>query len=174
MARERSLGNVRFLDYQPKRELSVSLSAADLHLVPLDGRIVRYMMPSKLYGILASGTPLVAVVPEDCELAEFVRQERVGFVTAPGDPKSLADQIRVCADQRQELSDMGARARELSKERFDRRMITSRMGELLSEILGQASITSTEAIASGAAPRAGKRSLAPSSRKLTEAVVEQL
>lgn len=135
IARERKLGNVRFLDYQPKGELSGSLSAADLHLVPLDGRIVRYMMPSKLYGVLASGTPLIAVAPDDCELAQFVRREGIGFVTPPGDAQTLSDQIRRCADSPESLLKMGARARKLAVEEFDRRLITARIGRLLSDIL---------------------------------------
>jgi colanic acid biosynthesis glycosyl transferase WcaI len=135
-AAERRLENVRFLGYQQKSDLSVSLSAADVHLVPLDRRIVRYMMPSKLYGILASGTPVIAVAPEDCELSRLVREERVGFVTAVDNPSSLADQIRHCADNRTELCEIGARARALAEHRFDRAATTTRFGLLLSDVLG--------------------------------------
>lgn len=136
MVNERGLTNVRFFDYQPKGELSTSLSAADLHLAPLDQRIVRYMMPCKLYGILASGTPLIAVAPEGCELAQVVREEDVGFVTPPGDFAALAEQIGWCAENRRELADLGARARQLATERFDRKLITSRFGRLLADLLG--------------------------------------
>jgi glycosyltransferase involved in cell wall biosynthesis len=175
MAEERKLTNVRFLDYQPKRELSVSLSAADLHLVPLDGRIVRYMMPSKLYGVLASGTPLIAVAPEDCELAQFVRREGVGFVTAPGDPQSLANQIRLCAGRPQGFSEMGARARDLAMEQFDRPLITGRFGRLLADILELPSrAPALHHARSSQCPAAltGEQYVSATSRDCTEAAVE--
>jgi colanic acid biosynthesis glycosyl transferase WcaI len=177
MAEERKLTNVRFLDYQPKRELSVSLSGADLHLVPLDGRIVRYMMPSKLYGVLASGTPLIAVAPEDCELAQFVRCQGVGFVTAPGDPQSLANQIRTCADRPQAYSEMGARARNLAMDQFDRPLITGRFGRLLANILElppRAPALHHARSSPRPAALTGGQLASATSRDRTEAAVEQI
>ena len=52
-----ALANVSFFDYQPVEELAHSLSAADLHLIPLNKDLSRCLMPSKLYGILAAGRP---------------------------------------------------------------------------------------------------------------------
>ena len=128
------LTNVRFLPYQSKRDLGSSLSAADLHLVPVDSRVYRYLMPSKLYGVLASGTPLLAVAPAESELAELTLDSEVGLVVAPDDPRALADAIRWCATHRTALDAMGARARRLAESRFDRRQITRKFSELLASI----------------------------------------
>ena len=67
IARERQLHNVRFRPYQPQSELAHSLSAADLHLVPLDARVTGCLVPSKLYGILAAGVPSLVVADDRCE-----------------------------------------------------------------------------------------------------------
>ena len=40
-------------------------------------------MPSKMYGILASGTPILAIVPKETDVAEVVDQEKVGFAVTP-------------------------------------------------------------------------------------------
>jgi glycosyltransferase involved in cell wall biosynthesis len=130
------LSNVRFLPYQPKAKLSESLSAAEVHLVPLDSRVASCLMPSKLYGVLASGTPLVAVAPEDCELAELTRRHAVGVVVAPGEPRALADAIQRLADRPGELPEMGRRARELAESQYDRKQATASFGRLLFEVLG--------------------------------------
>lgn len=130
-----ALTNVTFLPYQPKEKLAESLSAADLHLVPLDPRITSYLMPSKLYGILASGTPLVAVTPETCELAQVVRDEGVGYVAAPEDPMNLADLIRQCADDSGALEAMGLRARRLALKCYDRAEVTGRFAVMLSNLV---------------------------------------
>jgi len=134
-ARERQLTNVRFLDYQPRSELSASLSAADIHLVPLDPRVTRCLMPSKLYGILASATPLVAIAPKACELARISEEHEVGFVVEPEDPDALADTLRWCAGHRHQLQEMGTRARRLAEKQYDRRISTGAFASMLQEVM---------------------------------------
>ncbi len=54
----RSLGveaAVRFLPYQPREVLPLSLSAADVHVVGLASGLSGYVVPSRLYGVLAVG-----------------------------------------------------------------------------------------------------------------------
>lgn len=128
------MANVRFLPYQPKDALAESLSAADLHLLPVDPRVISCLMPSKLYGILASGSPVLAVAPTDCELAEIVLSEAVGRVVAPGDPDALAREIRAALDSRSQLAEMGVSARRLAERDYDRQTITRRFGRMLASL----------------------------------------
>jgi glycosyltransferase involved in cell wall biosynthesis len=133
---ELGLSNVRFLPYQPKVKLAESLSAANLHLVPLDPRVASCLMPSKLYGVLASGTPLLAIAPDDCELAELTRDNAVGVVVTPGDPEALADAVRQLADEAWDLGEMGRRARLLALAQYDRKRSTESFGKMLFQVLG--------------------------------------
>ena len=71
----------------------------------------RASMPSKLYGVLASGTPLLTIAPADCELAELIREHNVGIVTPPGKPEKLANAIVEIANQTENRRQMGTRAR---------------------------------------------------------------
>ena len=111
-----------------------SLSAADLHLLPVDPRVVPYLMPSKLYGILAAGAPVLAVAPQDCELARIIQREGVGFVVPPGDTAALTERIASCADHREQLASMSRSARRLAVERYDRRGATTRIAQLLADL----------------------------------------
>jgi glycosyltransferase involved in cell wall biosynthesis len=149
------LSNVRFLPYQPKATLAESLSAADVHLVPLDSRVASCLMPSKLYGVLASGTPLVAVAPADCELSELTRDYEVGVVTPPGDPGKLADAVATMAGQPERRREMGARARRLAVAEYDRKRVTAQFHALLIEVLGLHASLDFEA-PSGLAVHAGE------------------
>jgi glycosyltransferase involved in cell wall biosynthesis len=130
-----SLANVRFLPYEPKSRLAESLSAADVHLVPLDARVAACLMPSKFYGVLASGSPLIAVAPEACELAQLAREHGLGLVVPPGDPAALAAAIERLASQPAELFEMGRRARRLAERQFDRRTVTARFADVLNSVL---------------------------------------
>jgi glycosyltransferase involved in cell wall biosynthesis len=135
LAESRGLANVRFLPYQPKSELASSLSAADLHLVSTDPRINGCLLPSKLYGILAVGTPVLVVAAPGSELCRLVEQHAVGLTAHPNDAAELAAKIEWSADHRPELTAMGSRARSLAVERFDRRHVTSRFATLLTDVL---------------------------------------
>lgn len=125
------LANVRFLPYQSKSELAASLSAADLHLLPVDPRVIGCLMPSKLYGILAAGRPVLTIAPAECELAEVTRQENVGRLVAPGRPEELAEAVRWAADHRAEIAEMGRSARALALRDYDRSQITGLFGRML-------------------------------------------
>jgi glycosyltransferase involved in cell wall biosynthesis len=133
-AAEMRLTNVRFLPYQPREELACSLSTADLHLVTVDPRVYRLLMPCKLYAILATGTPLVAIAPHESELSRTVVAQQVGFAVACGDLGALTASICWGVDHRREMEQMGERARELAVTLFDRRVATERFGRLLGKI----------------------------------------
>ncbi len=119
-AREWGLKNVQFRSYEPKSRLSVSLGTADLHLIPLRRGLAGYIVPSKLYGILAAGKPYVAAVDADSEVARVTRTERTGVVIAPDEAGPLVDAIRWCLRNPRELWEMGQRGRRVAEERFDR------------------------------------------------------
>jgi glycosyltransferase involved in cell wall biosynthesis len=134
-ARRRGLDNIRFLDYQPKEMLSDSLGAADVHLVPVDPRVAHYLMPSKLYGVLAAGRPVIAATRSDCELARIIEKEEIGFVVPPGDARKLAERIVWCADNREQMATMHRLSRQLAEDHYDRRLQTERFRELLFDLV---------------------------------------
>jgi colanic acid biosynthesis glycosyl transferase WcaI len=125
------LSNVRFLPYQPKENLSESLSAADLHLVPMMRGAAGCMVPSKIYGVMAAGRPFVAMMEEHAEVARFASEFRIGFVISPDDSEALACTIRDAAANQKRLAAMGMRARRLAEQQFDRRVVTARFAETL-------------------------------------------
>jgi hypothetical protein len=70
LAEERGLANVKFLPYQPIELLAGSLSAADLQAVVLGSAMVGTIHPSKLYNILAVGSPVLYVGPERSHISD--------------------------------------------------------------------------------------------------------
>jgi len=120
IARDRGLANVRFLPYQPKSDLSNTFAAADCFVVSLIVGLSGFIVPSKLYGILAAGRPYVAAMERDSEAVRIAEQEGCGLVADPGSPESLAGQIRAMYVNRDVTRQMGERAREVGM-RFDRR-----------------------------------------------------
>jgi colanic acid biosynthesis glycosyl transferase WcaI len=131
----RELMNVRFFPYQPKEELGDSLSAADLHLLTVHPAALNYLMPSKLYGILAVGRPLLAAVPRQSELAEEILTSGVGDVIEPGDVEAMVQIITEATTQCDALREKGRRGRLLAESRYDRPLITRQFGEVIDSVM---------------------------------------
>jgi glycosyltransferase involved in cell wall biosynthesis len=128
------LQNIEFLPYQPKERLAESLSAADLHLIPLLSAATGAIVPSKVYGILAAGRPFVAMMDEAADVAQLARDHAVGFVVVPGDGASLAETIRHAVDNPGELHLMRQRARRLAVEQYDRPVIARKYNAMISSV----------------------------------------
>lgn len=118
-ARARRLQNVRFLPYQPKEALGDSFATADVFVVSLKRDLTGYIVPSKLYGILAAGRPYVAAVDESSEVAEITTSFGCGLLAEPGDPEDLARKILVLYHDRALARRLGGRARDAALD-FDR------------------------------------------------------
>src|SRR5205823_14190444 len=137
MAAERNVnGIVRFFPYQPKELLSDSFAAADAFVVSLKAGLEGFIVPSKLYGILAAGRAYVAAADPSCEAAAIAHTERCGIVAAPGDPEALARAIAALYDDPDETRAMGERARRAAWQ-FDRRAAVRAYHELFSRVVSQ-------------------------------------
>jgi colanic acid biosynthesis glycosyl transferase WcaI len=110
----RKLPNVHFLPHQPRVRLSDSLSAADLHLVTLIPALEGLIVPSKFYGILAAGRPVVFIGDPDGELARVIRRGNCGVTVECGDTEALVDAIRYLMGNVSHREAMGASSRALS------------------------------------------------------------
>jgi glycosyltransferase involved in cell wall biosynthesis len=111
--------NVRFLPFTPKARLHESFAAADVFVVSLKSGLAGYIVPSKLYGILAAGRPYVAAVEDASEVAAITRRYGCGLVVPPGKSGELADQILNLYYNRPLATRMGVNARWAALE-FDR------------------------------------------------------
>ena len=130
----RGLRNVRFLPYQPKELLHESFAAADLFIVSLKEGIEGYIVPSKVYGILAAGRPYVAATDPACEVAAIARDHGCGVLAAPGDPAALAGQIAVLAGNPEAVRSMGMNARRAAWQ-FDRRVAVQAYFDLFMHVV---------------------------------------
>ncbi len=131
-ARE-GLTNVVFLPYQEKSSLSESLGAADLHLVTLRDGLAGYIVPSKVYGILAAGKPFVTAVEAGAEPQTIAEEFDCGVRVEPGDAEGLAKAIRIMRHEA-DLESMGARARQALEQRYERQLSSRAYRELLEEV----------------------------------------
>ncbi len=110
---------IRFLPFQPAEHVPHVLAAGDLQVVTVRRGLEGVVVPSKLYPILAAGRPVLAVAPEESDVARIVRRSNCGAVADPDDPSAVAAAVREVYRNRAQLPRMGARARGAARD-FDR------------------------------------------------------
>ena len=135
MVNAKGLTNVRFFDYQPQDELTHSLTAANLHLVPLAKDLSRCLMPSKLYGILAAGRPYLTNAPAGSELHAITTTHQIGLTVQPGSVRAIADRILWAADHPAELENMGCNARRLAESEYTEQHSITKFRTILQQVL---------------------------------------
>lgn len=126
---------VRFLPYQDRAVLSQSLSAADIHVVGLARGLSGYVVPSRLYGVLAAGRPVIAAAETESETAQTVNRIGCGVVVPPGRPELLAAAIRSAYEGTLDLEEMGKRGRRYVEAEADRGVAVARYRSLLGELV---------------------------------------
>jgi colanic acid biosynthesis glycosyl transferase WcaI len=133
--RERGLDHLfRFLPYQERSVLKLSLGAADVHLISLRPELEGLIVPSKLYGIAAAGRPIIAVTAPNGEVARLVRRHDCGIVVAPSEGELLADTLRCLRADPARVAEMGHHARAMLDAYFTRRHAFQRWRDLLEEV----------------------------------------
>jgi glycosyltransferase involved in cell wall biosynthesis len=114
----RGLGDrFRFLPYQPRERLADTLAAADVHLVSLQPCLEGFIVPSKIYGILAAGRPALFIGARDGAVGTLLDANGCGFTIEPGNPSQLARAARRLASDPALAAEMGRRAAELHQRR---------------------------------------------------------
>lgn len=109
--KEHNLKNVIFIPYQPKEELIYSLNAASVHWVVNAKGIKGVSVPSKLYGVMAAGKPVLGVLEEGSEARMIVEETGCGLVAAPCDYEKIAKLLKKFITKEVDIAGMGASGR---------------------------------------------------------------
>lgn len=129
---EHGISSVEMRPYAPRASLSESLSVGDVGLVTQREATCGSVVPSKVYGLLAAGRPIVFVGPAEATPARLVRRFGCGWHISVGDVAGLADLLRRLADDRDLVREAGRRARQALVTNFDLPLGVARICELLS------------------------------------------
>ena len=131
-----SLDSIKFRPPVPLDNLSDALAAGDIHIVSQRAGTQGLIVPSKLYGILAAGRPVIYIGPEDCEPAIILRRSKGGIIVKPGDVNGVADCLRELAQSPQLRRTMGRCAREYYESNFGRDQSVARIHKAIEAIFG--------------------------------------
>jgi hypothetical protein len=117
--RTQGIFNVEFRSYCKRSELGTSLAEGHLGLVTQLPQTLGSVVPSKIYGIMAAGRPLLFVGPAASTPARHIRRFECGWHIQCGDVDGLESLLFHLSRNRQLLYAAGTRARQAFESEFD-------------------------------------------------------
>lgn len=103
--------NIRFFDYFPSNKIPSVLAAADAHIVTVKRGLEGVVVPSKMYGILAAGKPIVAVASKETDVVSLGAKQGFAVAADPDKPAELVNVIRSLVGDVKKLKGMAEAAR---------------------------------------------------------------
>jgi glycosyltransferase involved in cell wall biosynthesis len=128
-------GNIRFLDFFPPHKIPSVLAAADAHVVTVKRGLEGVVVPSKWYGILAAGKPIVAVAPKETDVVSLGLQRGFAVAADPDKPEELVAAVRELIFDANKLKAMGEAARAAAPD-YDRVKELEKFVQIIEEARG--------------------------------------
>jgi len=129
-----NLSNVLFFPYQDYNQLSESLSLPDVHIISLRPQIEGLCVPSKFYGVMAAGRPVIFIGDQFGEIAQFLKRDGTGSSVAQGDVTNLVQQIKNCYQHTQLIQQLSCNARSAFELRYAKRLVFFKWESLLNSL----------------------------------------
>jgi glycosyltransferase involved in cell wall biosynthesis len=127
--------NVSFAGFAPESVLEARLAAADIHLTSLRPSWTGVVVPSKFFGSLASGRPVIFAGPADSSIARWIREHNVGWVLNQESLPAVAQELRELARNKEKLRSMQDRCHNVYQRHFSLGRIMDRWDQELRELL---------------------------------------
>jgi len=104
-------GNIRFLEFFPASKIPSVLAAADAHVITVKRGLEGVVVPSKMYGILAAGKPIVAVAPKETDAVSLGIRRGFAVAADPDRAAEVVSAVRGLVSNPNKLKTMGEAAR---------------------------------------------------------------
>lgn len=138
-----NIRNFEYYSYFPRDQIKYSLSIADVHLLTFRHEMAGLAAPSKVYGIMGVGRPVLMVGPRASEPAQTIMDENIGRVIEPSLEKDgvdteaadeLEDAIMELYENEDQRRTLGKRGREAFLKKYRANVVCSKWLDLLNKL----------------------------------------
>lgn len=133
--------NVGLLGFVPEAELASHLAAADIHMVSLKPDWSGIVVPSKFFGSLAAGRPVLFAGPDDSCVARWIREYEVGWVVSEGAIEEIDARLRYLAAAPEGLQDLQAHCHAVYHKHFSREKMVRLWASELNQVVQPGAVT---------------------------------
>ncbi len=126
---------VKLVPFAPQEKLLDRLASPDIHLLSLASSWTGLVVPSKFFGALAAGRPVLFSGSLESSIAEWITRFDLGWVLTPNNVEETATRLLSYMDDEEGIRAMNQRCRETYQEHFSRETSLNRMQALLLELM---------------------------------------
>jgi glycosyltransferase involved in cell wall biosynthesis len=127
--------NVSLAGFAPETELVKRLAAADIHLVSLRPEWTGLVVPSKFFGSLAAGRPVIFAGSREAAIARWIEEHQVGWVLDAQSRDAVAAELRSLAGCPERLHERQRHCQQVYQQHFSRRRIMDQWDQELQALL---------------------------------------
>jgi glycosyltransferase involved in cell wall biosynthesis len=132
---ERRGSPVEFVEFAPTERLMFRLSAADVHVVSLREEWTGTVVPSKFFGALAIGRPVLFLGSANSAIAKWIKQMGVGWILDRDRIESLATELIEWAESPTAKAKLFKHCHAVYQREFSRRRALDRWDQTLRSLL---------------------------------------
>jgi len=129
-----ALSNIVFEGYAPLSQLENHLAAADVSVVILSQAFQNVLLPSKYYGVLASGRAVLLISGCESDIKRDIQAMDIGSFVNHGECQKLALTLLAFRKLPKILKEMGLRARALYENEYSQEKIVAAYQKLLEDV----------------------------------------
>ena len=129
------LQNVLFKPYQDREDLPLSLTVPDIHWLSLKATLEGFLLPSKIYGIMAAGRPVIFVGASNGDLAQLIQDADMGYQVNIGDYEGFVSAINKLAESEILYREKAKNSRLYLDENYTRKHILKKWDQMLKNLI---------------------------------------
>jgi glycosyltransferase involved in cell wall biosynthesis len=129
--RAKGIRTAEFRPYARRSELSRTYAEGHVGLVTQIPETLGAVVPSKTYGIMAAGRPVLYIGPRDATPARVLERHECGWRIEPGDAAGFVRLLERLEQDRNLVREAGARARHAFEEYYDKPIGIARILSIL-------------------------------------------
>ncbi|MGU8477317.1 glycosyltransferase family 4 protein [Clostridium perfringens] len=128
------ISNVKVYPLQSASRLSEIYSIGDIEMVPIEKGITKMALPSKIGVIMATGSPLLALVDNGSDIEKIIKDNKAGVALEPGSAEKLVEAIEYCVKNKVNLNDWGNNARRFAELNYSRKIQTQKYYDIINRL----------------------------------------
>jgi glycosyltransferase involved in cell wall biosynthesis len=114
--------NILTFDYLPFEKLNYGLNLADVSIITMRNNWKGMMVPSKTYGIMAVGSPIVYIGPES-DISWTIERFKCGYIVKNGNVDEFIKRIKELYNNKKLRKNMGLKARRGFEKEYTKKKI---------------------------------------------------
>lgn len=134
--KDRNVGNVTLLPFQPYEEIAHVFSLGDVSLVISKPGVGANSVPSKTWSIMSASRPVLANFDEN-ELKTIIEENNCGIFTKAGDKVAFTDAILKMYNDKELCKEMGKNGRKFVMDNLTKEVGTQKYVDVIKSVVSQ-------------------------------------